>query len=260
MGPRTKLFVGHLPDGLRTEELQELFAKYGTVTECDVINKYGFVHMSTEEECEEALKNLNNYNFMGSTLSVERSTSKFHQEPGAPGRAKGGPRPPYGGQRNGYEPRPAGGYYNGGGPGAYGDYRRGGADLYDRGPYRAMAERPRPYPVPYERREDPYAPRRPPPGPPSMGPDMYERRPSQDYHSLYTRRSPPPASGSVAWPGGPLWVAPPLWQTSPADLGRALGASVSRDAVASMGVLCAVPGTCPLRPRSRQRTIGTRRA
>ncbi|XP_040356374.1 RNA-binding protein lark isoform X4 [Ixodes scapularis] len=201
MGPRTKLFVGHLPDGLRTEELQELFAKYGTVTECDVINKYGFVHMSTEEECEEALKNLNNYNFMGSTLSVERSTSKFHQEPGAPGRAKGGPRPPYGGQRNGYEPRPAGGYYNGGGPGAYGDYRRGGADLYDRGPYRAMAERPRPYPVPYERREDPYAPRRPPPGPPSMGPDMYERRPSQDYHSLYTRRSPPPASG-YSWGAG----------------------------------------------------------
>lgn len=200
--PRTKLFVGHLPDGIRTEELQELFAKYGTVTECDVINKYGFVHMSTEEEAEEALKNLNSYSFMGSTLSVERSTSKFHQEPGAPGRAKGGPsRPPYGGggmQRNGYDGRPsAGGYYNGG---PYADYRRGG-DFYDRAPYRAMVDRPRPYPAPYERRDDPYAPRRPPPGgPPSMGPDMYERRPAPAY-DLYSRRSPPPASG-YSWGAG----------------------------------------------------------
>ncbi|XP_077521887.1 uncharacterized protein LOC144132989 isoform X1 [Amblyomma americanum] len=205
MSPRTKLFVGHLPDGLRTEELQELFAKYGTVTECDVINKYGFVHMATEEQAEEALKNLNNYNFMGSTLSVERSTSKFHQEPGAPGRAKGGPRyedrPPYGQgmQRNGYDGRPSGGYYNGGGPGGYADYRRGG-DFYDRAPYRAMVDRPRPYPAPYERRDDPYAPRRPPPGPPSMGPDMYERRPAPDY-ALYSRRSPPPASG-YSWGAG----------------------------------------------------------
>ncbi|KAH9375913.1 hypothetical protein HPB48_012553 [Haemaphysalis longicornis] len=156
-------------------------------------------HMSTEEEAEEALKNLNSYSFMGSTLSVERSTSKFHQEPGAPGRAKGGPsRPPYGGgggmQRNGYDGRPsAGGYYNGG---PYADYRRGG-DFYDRAPYRAMVDRPRPYPAPYERRDDPYAPRRPPPGPPSMGgPDMYERRPAPDY-ALYSRRSPPPASGCV---------------------------------------------------------------
>ncbi|KAL3249316.1 hypothetical protein MRX96_056078 [Rhipicephalus microplus] len=158
MAPKTKLFVGHLPDGLHTEELSELFSKYGTVAERDVINKYGFVHMSTEEEAKEALKNLNNYNFMGSTLSVERSTSKFHQEPGAPGRAKGGPsphpyfyhpgyaewlaffmnRPPYGGgmARNGYDGRGSGGYYNGG-PGGYGDYRRGG-DFYDRAPYRAM--------------------------------------------------------------------------------------------------------------------------
>lgn len=201
MSPRTKLFVGHLPDGLRTEELQELFSKYGSVTECDVINKYGFVHMGTEAEAEEALKNLNNYNFMGSTLSVERSTSKFHQEPGAPGRAKGGPRPPYGqqSQRNGYDSRPSsGGYYNGG-PG-YGDYRRGGgADFYDRAPYRAMPERPRPYPVPYERRDDPYAPRRP--LPPSMGPDMYERRRAPQDYSLYSRRSPPPASG-YSWGAG----------------------------------------------------------
>lgn len=184
MSPRTKLFVGHLPDGLRNEELQELFAKYGTVTECDVINKYGFVHMATEEQAEEALKNLNNYNFMGSTLSVERSTSKFHQEPGAPGRAKGGPRPPYAADRNGYgaRPAPATGYYNGG---AYGDYRR--ADFYDRAPYRGGPERPRPYPAPYDRREDPYGPPRRPPGPPGMAPpaDVYapETPPSLGYTS-----------------------------------------------------------------------------
>ncbi|XP_054707372.1 RNA-binding protein 4.1-like isoform X2 [Uloborus diversus] len=219
--PRTKLFVGHLPDGCTNEDLETLFAKYGTVSECDVINKYGFVHMSTPEEAEDAMKALNNYNFKGSSLSVERSKSKLHPEPGAPGRAKGG-MPNRGGYgfRGGFGgPRGGGGYsngygrFNGGSP--YGG--RGGSDFYsDRG-YGGMGARMRPYPSPYDRpsmapmRDDyyrsPYAsalrdPYRPSP-PPSR--DLYERRvasypTANDY--LYSRRSPTP---QVSASSRPYW-------------------------------------------------------
>jgi len=222
--PRTKLFVGHLPDGCTNEDLQALFEKYGVVKECDVITKYGFVHMSTSEEAEDAIKALNNYNFRGSSLSVERSKSKLHPEPGAPGRAKGGREQRgraggYGGgrQRDGY----SNGYGRFEGP----PFGGRGGDFYDRG-YGGggMNPRMRPYPSPYERspmgpprdeyysRSSPYssAPSRDPYARPSAVPprDLYERRatayPSaSDY--LYSRRSPPAqmsaSSRSSYWSG-----------------------------------------------------------
>ncbi|XP_015905917.1 uncharacterized protein [Parasteatoda tepidariorum] len=211
--PRTKLFVGHLPDGCTNEELQTLFEKYGAVKECDVINKYGFVHMSTSEEAEDAIKALNNYHFRGSSLSVERSKSKLHPEPGAPGRAKGGVnrnRDGYGGGRS----RGGGGYSNGygryDGPPPFG----GRGDFYnDRGYGGGMSPRMRPYPSPYDRspmppprddyysRSSPYsmASRDPYARPVAASRDLYDRRatayPStSDY--LYSRRSPPPMSAA----------------------------------------------------------------
>lgn len=214
--PKTKIFVGHLPDGCTDEDLRTLFSKYGEVTECDVINKYGFVHMSTAEQADEAVKNLNNYNLMGSSISVEPSKSKLHPEPGAPGRANkqtvmnrrgGGP------QRNGYGPPSRGGF----GGDFYNGYRHfdrppmGGDSFYDR-PFGFGRDRMRPYPPPYERRSpmpplrDDYARRPLPPmgaadpysrplPPMSMREDLYERRPMterSDY--LYSRRSPPTSS------------------------------------------------------------------
>ncbi|GIY97642.1 hypothetical protein CEXT_209031 [Caerostris extrusa] len=223
--PKTKLFVGHLPDGCTDDDLRGLFEKHGEVTECDVINKYGFVHMATPEQATEAVKQLNNYSFMGAVISVEVISdtyfalkSKLHPEPGAPGRANkqtvmnrrgGGP------QRNGYGP-PRGGY---GGGFSNGYSRRydgppmGGDSYYDR-PFGFGRERMRPYPPPFERRSPPmvpmredFAPRRPlppmssdpysrPPLPPlNIRDDLYERRPlheRSDY--LYSRRSPPLSS------------------------------------------------------------------
>ncbi|CAL1268716.1 unnamed protein product [Larinioides sclopetarius] len=228
--PRTKLFVGHLPDGCTNEDLLSLFEKYGTVKECDVINKYGFVHMSTPEEAEDAIKALNNYNFRGSSLSVEKSKSKLHPEPGAPGRAKGGLS--RGVRGGGYGGR--GGYPRGGGGGYSNGYNRydgppfGGRDRVDdfypdRYGGSSMSSRMRPYSMPYERpsmamprddygyRSSPYSmPTRDPYARPSALPprDLYERRatayPStSDY--LYSRRSPPPpqmpSSGRSYWYG-----------------------------------------------------------
>ncbi|XP_055944153.1 RNA-binding protein 4.1-like isoform X2 [Argiope bruennichi] len=218
--PKTKIFVGHLPDGCTDDDLRALFEKYGEVTECDVINKYGFVHMATPEQAAEAVKQLNNYNLMGSTISVEPSKSKLHPEPGAPGRAnklsmisrRGGGGP----QRNGYGPPRGGfggGFSNGYGGRRYDGPPMGGDSYYDRSfGFPSPRERMRPYPPPFERRSptmppmrdeysrrplppissDPYA--RPLP-PLSMRDDLYERRPMperSDY--LYSRRSPPLSS------------------------------------------------------------------
>ncbi|XP_035216016.1 RNA-binding protein lark-like isoform X2 [Stegodyphus dumicola] len=220
--PKTKIFVGHLPDGCTDDDLRALFSKYGSVTECDVINKYGFVHMATPEQAQEAVKNLNNYNLMGSSISVEPSKSKLHPEPGAPGRAnkqtvlsRRGSNAP----RNGYGPVSRGSF----GGGFPNGYRRfdgpplGGDSFYDR-PFGFGRERMRPYPPPYERRSpnmpplrDDY-PRRPLPPlasvdpysrplpPLSMRDDLYERRPMlerSDY--LYSRRSPPAPMRSSYW-------------------------------------------------------------
>ncbi|GFX79986.1 RRM domain-containing protein [Trichonephila clavipes] len=81
--PKTKIFVGHLPDLCTDDDLRALFEKYGVVTECDVINKYGFVHMATPEQANEAVKHLNNYNLMGSTISVELSATESSVKIGA---------------------------------------------------------------------------------------------------------------------------------------------------------------------------------
>lgn len=218
--PKTKIFVGHLPDNCRSEDLQALFEKHGVVKECDVINKYGFVHMSTAEEADAAIKALNNFEFMGSRLSVEQSKSKLHPEPGASGRAKGNA-----GRRGGMAARNGFGPVRGGGGGMNGSFAGGytnGYRRFDSAPYADSfygdgsyfaRDRLRPYPSPFERRPLDVPPVRedysrqlpPPPGPrdpyarplagPPMGPqrtDLYERRPvteRADY--LYSRRSPP---------------------------------------------------------------------
>ncbi|XP_035223981.1 RNA-binding protein lark-like isoform X2 [Stegodyphus dumicola] len=230
--PRTKLFVGHLPDGCTNDELQALFEKYGTVKECDVINKYGFVHMSTPEEAQDAIKALNNYTFRGSSLSVEPSKSKLHPEPGAPGRAKGGTsrgsRGNYGGGYGG--PQRGSGFANGYRGRFDGPSFGGGRDFYPERPYGgSMSSRMRPYPMPYERHSlsmglrDEYdyrsslysVPSRDPYARPSIPPrDLYERRPSSyptasDY--LYSRRSPPPP---ISAPSRSYWYSDGIGEIS----------------------------------------------
>jgi RNA recognition motif-containing protein len=88
-----------------------LFEKYGVVTECDIMNRCGFVHMQSQEMADNAIKNLNNSLFNGVNIVVERGRMKERKPnqggPGGPG-PQGGP-----GRMN-----------NGGGPG--GPNRNGG--------------------------------------------------------------------------------------------------------------------------------------
>ncbi|KAL7022488.1 hypothetical protein ACKWTF_012266 [Chironomus riparius] len=75
MIPR-KVFVGSLPQGSKPEELRRLFEKYGVVTECDILNRCGFVHMATSEQADAAIKALNNVLFNGVNIVVERGRMK----------------------------------------------------------------------------------------------------------------------------------------------------------------------------------------
>ncbi|XP_058801936.1 RNA-binding protein 4.1-like isoform X7 [Phymastichus coffea] len=137
---KTKIFVGRLPENCRSDELRHLFLRFGEVTECDVMNRYGFVHMAREEDAAEAIKNLHNTVFKGATINVEQSTGKSR---GRRDDRRGGPmRGGRGGRDGGRDTRP--GPYNdrrvlpihnvgydgtAAGGGGYTDYNRGGGDF-----------------------------------------------------------------------------------------------------------------------------------
>ncbi|XP_074100107.1 uncharacterized protein LOC141528120 isoform X2 [Cotesia typhae] len=149
---KTKIFVGRLPENCRNDELRQLFLRFGEVTECDVMNRYGFVHMAREEDAAAAIKALHNTNFKGATINVEQSTGKSRGG-GPVGRRddrRGGPmrggrsgrdggrdnRPgPY--SHRGVFPIPRAGYdgfSTGGVGGGYGDYgNRNNNDFGGRG-------------------------------------------------------------------------------------------------------------------------------
>jgi hypothetical protein len=55
-------------------QLREIFEPYGEVTESDVIGGYGFVHMASEQQAMEAIKDLNGFKLNGNLLNVALST------------------------------------------------------------------------------------------------------------------------------------------------------------------------------------------
>lgn len=79
-----KIFIGNLACNATADELRELFEKYGKVTECDIVKNYGFVHMSSTSEAEEAIRNLHQHQLHGWRMNVEmskgrpKSTTKLH--------------------------------------------------------------------------------------------------------------------------------------------------------------------------------------
>ncbi|KAG7497922.1 hypothetical protein JOB18_046117 [Solea senegalensis] len=79
-----KIFIGNLSCNTTPDELRELFEKYGKVSECDVVKNYGFVHMNSITEAEEAIQNLHQHQLHGWRMNVEmskgrpKSTTKLH--------------------------------------------------------------------------------------------------------------------------------------------------------------------------------------
>lgn len=80
----TKLYVGGLAYETTENELQELFAKYGTVESVAIImdrdtnrsKGFGFVEMSSADEAKKAIAELNDKEFGGRKLMVNEARPK----------------------------------------------------------------------------------------------------------------------------------------------------------------------------------------
>nr|CAD7457503.1 unnamed protein product [Timema tahoe] len=80
--PTTKVFVGNLTENTKAPEVRALFAKFGTVMECDIVRNYGFVHIESTDKVDEAIKELNGFVVDGQPMKVQISTSRVRQRPG----------------------------------------------------------------------------------------------------------------------------------------------------------------------------------
>ncbi len=79
-----KLYVGNLPYDTGEADLQELFGRAGTVETATVMRDmatgrargFAFVEMSTEEEAQKAIKELNQFQLGGRALTVNEARPK----------------------------------------------------------------------------------------------------------------------------------------------------------------------------------------
>lgn len=72
----TKVFVGSVPPNATVEELKKLFSPYGVISECDIANRCGFLHLEDKDMALKAIEELNNTQFMGSRITVEMGRMK----------------------------------------------------------------------------------------------------------------------------------------------------------------------------------------
>jgi cold-inducible RNA-binding protein len=105
-----KLYVGNLPYETGEADLQDLFARAGNVETVKVMRDmatgrargFAFVEMSTDEEAQKAIQELNEYQLGGRGLTVNEARPK---PAGGGGGGFGGDRGGGGGSRRGREPR-----------------------------------------------------------------------------------------------------------------------------------------------------------
>ena len=93
-----KLYVGNLGYTTTYEELEQLFAEYGTVMHAKVIEGkgFGFVEMASQEEAENAKEKLDGFEFKGRNLRVDEARPQKDRRGGG---NRGGRRGDYGGGR-----------------------------------------------------------------------------------------------------------------------------------------------------------------
>lgn len=78
MEDKKKIFVGNLPWSIDDAKLNEVFSKFGEVSEAKVITDkfsgrsrgFGFVSFSTEEEAQKAVKEMNGSEIESRKLTV----------------------------------------------------------------------------------------------------------------------------------------------------------------------------------------------
>ena len=120
----TKLYVGNLSFNTSNEDLQELFGQAGTVESANIVEDretgrsrgFGFIEMSSKEEAQAAIEQLNGKEVDGRSLTVNEAKPREERSGGGGGnRGGGGGRGGYGGGGGGN--RGGGGGYGGGGGG-----------------------------------------------------------------------------------------------------------------------------------------------
>jgi cold-inducible RNA-binding protein len=137
-----KLFIGGLSWGTDDKSLRNKFSEFGNVEDAIVVKDretgrsrgFGFVTLSTDEEADAALSAMNDQEFEGRTIRVDRASERS-AEPRSSFRSGGGNGGGYGGgygiRSSGYGGRSnGGGSYEdrsgGGGGGGYRNDREGG--------------------------------------------------------------------------------------------------------------------------------------
>ena len=100
-----KLFVGNLSFNTTENDLQDMFAAHGNVTETNLMmdrttgrpRGFGFVTMSSDEEAQTAMGALNGHSVDGRALTVNIARPREERSGGG-----GGGRREFGGGRNRY--------------------------------------------------------------------------------------------------------------------------------------------------------------
>jgi RNA recognition motif-containing protein len=93
-----KLYVGNLPYEVAESDLQDLFARAGSVESVHVMRDqmtgrargFAFVEMSTDEEAQAAIRELNEYQLGGRNLTVNEARPKAVRSGGGGGGYGGG--------------------------------------------------------------------------------------------------------------------------------------------------------------------------
>ena len=94
----SKLYVGNLSYHTSTQDLEELFASYGSVTSVELITDrdtgqskgFGFVQMGSDEDAESAINGMNNKNVDGRPLTVNEAKPKTDRPRSGGGGGYGG--------------------------------------------------------------------------------------------------------------------------------------------------------------------------
>lgn len=76
-----KIFIGNLSQHAGKDEVEALFTKYGTVTECAKYKNYAFVHMDDRKAATKAIRELHLYKLNGRPINVELSRGKSQAPP-----------------------------------------------------------------------------------------------------------------------------------------------------------------------------------
>ena len=93
-----KLYVGNLPYNTAEQDLQELFASAGAVETVNLMRDmatgqargFGFVEMATDEDAQNAIQQLNNFQYGGRNLTVNEARPKTGGGGGGFGANRGG--------------------------------------------------------------------------------------------------------------------------------------------------------------------------